>query len=1108
MSSPAPCPADMDVSSSNNPFVNIPSRQMRVKILYTFDDNNKTNCLARIRDSLNIPVIPIDDKTHIGVIELRQCIRAVVEHSPEIVARLSQGDFTIYAYDYSEYETPQVGQGMLSALLAATSPTPSAPAHQSKTMITGRVCQNVMAAFQNDIADTLEVKLRLVPVPKPVQHDYIKSMEMYRNLSPALSGGFDPNAWSSGLNADNGVVASLEQQSQNFEYPTYSHQRHMSNASMNGRPTMNRQSRPSSRTSVRSSHGRAGNESSLQEGFAEEGPAPKRAKITQAQWKGRSAFTDNPDSLRVTASTAASIRVHKPVATRPGGNLEPPPRVPTPVPAEKNSRFKGHSFLRRESSLYHAETPQSPFDNQSDAVMSSPEDMQGQGDGSPLEFPSSPPAMPEPSSPGLPAHPSLPDSGYMSGGVADYMQDDEDRPVTKDDRKQVSRYKARSQSKLGSDISFIEQTPGPPELLPTRMNMSGKPIDSQKAHNSIQAARRNSNLALPPRPPLSTQPSNLSEPPVTTPSPFPDAQQYTGSSYPQPYPAPQPPTNILPPVQSGRASVPPRSAAASPAPSESPAFGGKPRSGSGAKRKKVIQEKLLQSLASGNMPTFCANCGAIETPTWRSLHVKHVYGTPPDDKDLGGDDETVGLDITERDEFTQQVTQYRIIKSIRKTKQKPDANDFKTIQVCNPCGLWFNKFKQMRPPEKWSRGPKVTRKKSSQKDDLTSDAVDLPSDLPMSGLWTDAPQPDDNVQQELHQEVQNEEKESSAEVSDELPEHHHFSRPRATSMQAVNRQPPKTNDWTSTQLDTALQRAIQSSPARFQGTEESPIELEDDLTPKPTRRLLFPSPRKDDEVKSLDDFSLPTKTKSAKTSPLSNHTQASINLALQSEKENLPPIASLHDDLDFSALFNSPSTGGLFKTPSKSSGSSSAMAQTPPSKSVDRFESLLATPTPSKRSSTLTSRTPTRMDAFLPSFSSAEKKALGTPSRYMPLTSPCRSIRSVSGRSVSGQSLANGLAPMTPFSKQLQQLLSDNPGFDNTFDFTSDIAGNDMSDGMSFSFFSPGGMGLGQWGSSPGRALDFGLSAAEKEGLTTTEDSKDKEDKPQEEQAEGATTEA
>ncbi|TKX19220.1 hypothetical protein C1H76_8598 [Elsinoe australis] len=1069
MSSPAPYASEMDVGSPSNPFINIPSRSMRVKVLYTFDDNNKTNCLARVRDVVQIPTIPVDEKTQIGVIELRQCIRAIVDHSPEIIARLTQGDFTIYAYDYSEYETPLVGQGMLSSILAACSPNPSAPAHQSKTMITGRVCQNVMAAFHNDVADTLEVKLRLVPVPKPVQNDYIKSMEMYRNMSPALSGGFDPNAWSDNLNADGGIVGHLEQQSQGFEYPTYRHQRQMSNASMNGRPSMPRQgSRPSSRASVRSDYGRPRNESSLQEGFSEEGPARKRAKITQTDWRGKSAFGGTADSLRVTASTAASIRVHKPVATRPGGHsLEPPPRVPTPVPREKDpNRSKAQSFLRRESSLYHAETPQSPYDNQSDAVVSSPEDMQDQtAEGSPLDFPSSPPAMPEPSSPGLPAYPTLADSGYMSGGPMEHIQEEEDRPITKEDRRQASRHKPRAQSTLRSDISFIEQTPGPPEFLPTRMNMGGMPADQLKAHNSqsISSGSRRGSLALPPRPSLSTQQSSMSEHARSTPAP----QSESVQPYPARYPPPYPKHTQSQPARN----VPSRSAAASPAPSEGMAFGGKPRSGSGAKRKKAIQEKLLQSLASGSMPTFCANCGAIETPTWRTLYVKIVNGPLPDEQSSEQEDEIMGFDVVERDEVTQEVTKHRIIKK----KAKSEGSEFQTIQVCNPCGLWFNKFKLMRPPNKWSKGPKVTRKKGAAKGDLMSDAVELPSDIAMSGLWTDQPQPEDHARQESDRN----DKGSSEEAQDHSKEDHAprpHPRPRANSMQAANRQPPKDSEWSSGDLNSALQRAIQSSPARFQGTQESPIELEDDLTPRPTRRLLFPSPRKDGEVKSLDDSSLPTKI-SPNKSPLSNQSQVSINFTIQSEKENLPPISNLTDDLDFSALFDSPSANSIFKTPSKSTHSSSShLTRTPPSKSIDRFESLLATPTPSKRNSTLTSRTPTRMDAFLPTFSSAEKRALGTPSRYMPLTSPCRSIRSVSGRSISNGSVSGaggalsgaGLAPMTPFTRQLTQLLSDNPGID----FTSEI-GEDQ--GLGFNFFSPGGMGLGEWGSSPGRVLDFGL---------------------------------
>jgi hypothetical protein len=50
--------------------------------------------------------------------------------SPELISKL-ENDYTVYAYDYSEYETPLVGQGMLSRVLASASPTPNAPAFQS-----------------------------------------------------------------------------------------------------------------------------------------------------------------------------------------------------------------------------------------------------------------------------------------------------------------------------------------------------------------------------------------------------------------------------------------------------------------------------------------------------------------------------------------------------------------------------------------------------------------------------------------------------------------------------------------------------------------------------------------------------------------------------------------------------------------------------------------------------------------------------------------------------------------------------------------------------------------------------------------------------------------
>src|ERR1700685_1066726 len=114
----------------------------------------------------------MDESTSIGVIELKTCIQAIVQCSPELLPRLGQ-DYTVYAYDYSEYDNPLVGQGMLSKAFAAASPTPDAPAHQSRQLITGRVCKNILGLFTNGVKETLEVKLRLVPVPTALQNEYL-----------------------------------------------------------------------------------------------------------------------------------------------------------------------------------------------------------------------------------------------------------------------------------------------------------------------------------------------------------------------------------------------------------------------------------------------------------------------------------------------------------------------------------------------------------------------------------------------------------------------------------------------------------------------------------------------------------------------------------------------------------------------------------------------------------------------------------------------------------------------------------------------------------------------------------------------------------------------
>lgn len=519
----------MDTTGDGSQLGDIPTRPMRVKILYTFDAENKTTCLARFPNTLNIPAVPIDDQSQVGVIELQQCVEAVVAASPEILTKLDSGDFTIYAFDYSEFETPLVGQGRLSSLLAGPGIGISS-SQQNKTMITGRVCKNLPALFNNGVKETLEVKLRFTPVSKPTQKEYTKPAEGSRTISPATSTGFDPNAWNASLQQQPSDYFSFESLSAGGDAsaalledmfgvdsdmglgnessgvgipetpkdapfaanPAFSSHSHSAPGSRSGTPNIRPDSnlsgdalrhqsfsgnpsnvsdhaRPDSRASIRSEahasyHQRHTSTQSqpqhpLQsdEFYNEDGVARKRAKVQQADWHGRSSFGAKSSDLRVTAATASSMQMFRPIPKRPsapGSNLEPPPRVPTPVP-QRTRKILDRTQLpgNPRSMLRQASTADSDFmsdaDIMSDALMSSPEGSSPgdsiAADGTPLEIPSSPPIMPgynlpQPSSPSLPAlpKPRTIDSGYMSepiihsGSVVQSFENDNARSAHAD----------------------------------------------------------------------------------------------------------------------------------------------------------------------------------------------------------------------------------------------------------------------------------------------------------------------------------------------------------------------------------------------------------------------------------------------------------------------------------------------------------------------------------------------------------------------------------------------------------------------------------------------------------------------------------------------------
>ena len=700
-----------------------------VKVLYTFDDQNKTNCLARWPQVLNIRTAYLDETTQIGVIELKTCIQAIVAASPELVAKLGQ-DYTVYAYDYSEYETPLVGQGMLSWVLASASATPSAPAHQSRTVVTGRVCKNILGLFSNGAQETLEVKLRLVPVPTCLQSEYLDSMRKYRDLSKIMPEGFDAQAWSNFLQANPGILTVAEQSRSgspisvtgqremgiehvqrllNESYTTQtsrdegSRQRRDSFASMDeqvfyrgGSPASSIQSnvalppqqpnreqimvRTSNRDEVRKASRRdstADVEYASNEDRFEEGPAKKRAKVTKADWPVKNSFGKQVDSLRVAASTAASVRVFQPTAVRPPGNpansLEEPPRAPTPIPRTASQSLRpsqaapksslGRMSFSMDSSDYTSPYDSSEMNKPADSATTSPEDCRTGY--TPCDPASSPPVIPSisprrgftptPSSPTLPPPPPLPvhaDSGFMSGTLDDLFGDgneEEDRPINETELAITAQYSRRSDI-TGPNI----QNTMPKIAVQAGMTQEEKDAarSRRQARNAAAGARNLSRTASSGSLKQATIPASDPIRPVS--GALERSQTWSGREAPHP-------ASDMPMGSEGIDATRPKS-----------------RTGCHAKRKKAIQSRLATSIAAGEIPPFCDNCGAIETPTWRKAYYRiHSGGTElvklSDEE--GGIVACVVMETNE-DGST------KLFKILKKSLLKSDK-DFTEVLLCN-----------------------------------------------------------------------------------------------------------------------------------------------------------------------------------------------------------------------------------------------------------------------------------------------------------------------------------------------------------------------------------------------------------------------------------------
>lgn len=644
----------------------------------------------------------------------------------------------MYAYDYSEYETPLVGQGMLSWVLASASPTPDAPAHQSKTMVTGRVCKNVLGLFSKGAQETLEVRLRLVPVPTVMQSEYIDSMQRYRELSNTIPHEFDAQTWTNFLRQNPGVLASAKSQqpdrvaspmdhsgiekfhrllsegSTPRDFPSIAQTEPFRSASppqstiaapsRHSTPGGNRPSKQppqqSQHNTINSDAIRPSSSASMQEpdftnmafarrgsiqsgyGSGEESTEPqprKRAKVYRTEFPGRSDFNieKQPSSLRVAASTAASVRIHRPTPLNPAiaaaqnSNAEPV-RPPTPIASTNDiqRRARPPPSLLREPSGYTSPYAMSDDHTSFDPHQHSPEESGYQGLFEPsFSMPSSPPVadcgFPGPSSPALPPIGTDHDSGFMSGGLEELM-DDDIIPLDECGRN-VSNGSGNKRT-----VRPAVNTNSPAGTPAANDNRSGDGLPEQRS-----AKEATPSLPRAPRSAAGSRPSSRASnrPRPLAPAPMSQSEvEHIMSAVPASDP-------IMPPstLQHSHSWAGPMSDFPTPEPLASQTIEDpKARDSAGAKKVKQIQARLDKCIREGQVPPYCENCGSIETPTWRRAWSKEIQGSEEQASELTKDSTTLFWQALERDD-QERVTKFKVIK---KTLLDTDK-DFAQLLLCN-----------------------------------------------------------------------------------------------------------------------------------------------------------------------------------------------------------------------------------------------------------------------------------------------------------------------------------------------------------------------------------------------------------------------------------------
>ena len=97
-------------------------------------------------------------------------------------------------------------------------------------------------------------------------------------------------------------------------------------------------------------------------------------------------------------------------------------------------------------------------------------------------------------------------------------------------------------------------------------------------------------------------------------------------------------------------------------------------------KKAAMKQKLENAIASGVMPPFCSNCGAIETPTWRKAWSQDVLGAPPYYEYSDEPGRVTTIVILGRDDQGNP-TAYQLIKKFLLPEENQE--DYNEVILCN-----------------------------------------------------------------------------------------------------------------------------------------------------------------------------------------------------------------------------------------------------------------------------------------------------------------------------------------------------------------------------------------------------------------------------------------